>query len=376
MRTGETSAGGDMLVNGGLPGCGYPFGGYGYGGYHKPGYAPAIALGTIGTVAGGLALLGEWWGKGRRGFGGEGFGGGCGYGYGYPAPIAPMPFGAPYMGGRETVVIEQKCNTHDDYGHGHHRDGDGRYIDKYELNLCRENSALESKLAKLEAEKYADHLDMKVEKEICGVSNGVTKALTEIDDLRKEICFKFAESEKISSLKDVIVKKDADLLAAKLQGEIIAANKRIDLEAERRECCCSKEHLLLEIEAERRACGDKDNRYDLALEAERRRAADEHIVEFVECRYIPGRKYMPCDVVGSLLPCGGGAGLFPLSAGVAPGGNRANIGNGEGNLRNAYGAKTIYKDNTFTATSTPTTTITNSGDGEVVNGQGTGQGEG
>jgi len=350
MRTGETHAGGDMLVNGGFPGFG--LGNYGC---YRPGYAPAIALGTIGTVAGGLALLGEWWGKGRRGLGFDG----AGYGY-PPPPIAP--YGLPYGAPRETVVIEQKCNTHE--GHGRHcGEGDGRLIDKYELNLCRENSALEARLAKLEAEKYADHLDMKVEKEICGVSNGVTKALTEIADLRKEVHGKFEENEKIAALKDVIVKKDAELLASKLQGEICVTNKRIDLEAERRECCCDKSKLALELEAERRREGDR-------LEMERRRAADEHIVEFVECRYIPGRKYMPQDVVGTLYSCGSAPGLFPYAAGNTTVQTRSPSASG-------FGAKNIYKDNTFTSTSTPTTTITNSGDGEVVTGgSGTGTSEG
>jgi len=274
------------------------------------------ALGIVGTVLGGAALLGEGV------LGGRGLFGGRRHGY-------------------------------DDYGYdGHHGHRDymldkcSCLVDKYELGQAEKISALESRLEEQRAEKYAIERDECLEGKIDHISIKAQKSLDEVCALHHELEIVSKKDSEIAALKDKIVEEKLLIIDQKLNG-------KIDLVKAEADCCCQEtrgmiRHLSQDV-AKEFECTKSEFRGALALESERRSCGDKELYEYVTCRYVPGERYIPESHVGHLECCGG---------------RRRR----RGGLGNDDDANIIFRGNHNTVSPTYTNTPTVSGDDDTEGG--------
>lgn len=203
----------------------------------------ALGLGIAGTVLGGAALLreGGFFGRGRRG----------GYYDGYEK----------------------------EYEHGgcHHGDRNERH---YEIHQSERISLLEAQLAQQSAERYASEGDCRTYKELrCVIEKETDENEKRIEKLYDKVCANDKElavmqartESKLECLNDKIF-----TIGTTLRNEFKAG---LELEAERRECCCEKTDLKIKLEAERRQCGD------------------EKLFEFMNCHFVRNKKVIPADEI-------------------------------------------------------------------------------
>jgi hypothetical protein len=312
------------------------------------------ALGIVGTVLGGAALLGEGVLGGRGLFGRDGKRDGYGYeGYG-----------------------------RGEYGpRGHMLDKCSCLVDKFELAQSEKIARLESIVEKERAEKFAIERDERIlcaidEKHdrACHKSDNANEiavaALEEVKCLKNIIQVTEGKNAEIAALKDKIVEE-------KLEKELTKLKGKVDLNKADADCCCEKTNIRIDcldkdfagaiagvkheirsaiaLEAERRQCADGELDYKIRDEREDRMTGDKEIYAFCDCNFIKAKKYIPRSEVGKVV-----CGCDDDDCGRRDRNNRRRRGidDNDGNI--------IIRGNSNTVTPTVTNTPTLSGPDESI----------
>jgi hypothetical protein len=312
------------------------------------------ALGIIGTVLGGAALLGEGV-LGRRGLVGGyegGHRGGCG-----------------------------------EYGHKSHMlDKCSCLVDKFELAQSEKIARLEAILEKEKAEKFAIERDERILYHVndkhgevhnkCDKANDLAiAALEEVKCLKNVIRVTEDKNAEIASIKDKLVEKEAALMDSKLAGKIESLKKEMvggfdlvgskihgvdrrvdDVEDDLNNRISGVAKAMekeVALEAERRKCADNLLELQIRDEIKDRKIGDREIYAFCDCNFIKSKKYIPCSEVGRVVCCG------DEDEKPRRGRPRKSLNDNDGNI--------VVKGNrnTITPTITNTPTVTDSDDDEV-----------